>query len=146
MWPAISGIDGTNNKSSETRNEVGRKKKGSKPDAIKTPKRTKIDPPTEGVNEERPIISVSELASEIALPDSGPEPSGSGAGVGDAVPSSMPEADAALGAVGGIPHDPPLTCSLFDEGDGDADRGKPPDENAQNESEMKKVHECKSPF
>ena len=62
------------------------------------------------------------------------------------MPSSMPEADAALGAVGGIPHDPPLTCSLFDEGDGDADRGKPPDENAQNESEMTNVHECKSPF
>ena len=128
-----------------TQNEevLGRKKKGSKPDAIKTPKRTKIDPPTEGVNEERPIISVSELASEIALPDSGPEPSGSGAGVGDAVPSSMPEADAALGAVGGIPHDPPLTCSLFDEGDGDADRGKPPEENSQNKSDIEDMHDGK---
>ncbi len=87
---------------------------------------------------------VSECASGKAIPDSGPEPSGGGAGVEGVVPSSMPEADAALGAVGGIPHDPPLTCSLFDEGDGDADREKPPDENSQNESEMKTVNDCQS--
>ena len=84
--------------------------------------------------------TVSECSSGKAIPDSGPEPSGGGAGVEGVVPSSMPEADAA----GGIPHDPPLTCSLFDKGDGDADREKPPDENSQNESEMKNVHDCKS--
>ena len=109
-------------------------------------KRTKLDPPNQGaisVNtmEKKPV---SECSSGKAIPDNGPEPSGGGAGVEGVVPSSMPEADAALGAVGGIPHDPPLTCSLFDEGDGDADREKPPDENSQNESEMKTVNDCQS--
>ena len=115
-------------------NLIGQKKKNSKSAAEGTSKRTRVDPPTPSANVEEPSITVSELASGDADHDSGP---GTSSGVRDelvVVPSSVPGVDDILAAGGGSQPFPPLTCSLFDE-DGTVDRGEPPDDNSQKESE-----------
>ena len=106
-----------------------------------TLKRTKIDPPTrcESDKNESTII-VSEAAAGGAVPDNASEPSGGDPGEGDVVPSSVPEADAALGDGDRSLSFPTLTGSLFDE-DGDVDRGKPPDVDSQNVECTKNSHD-----
>ena len=111
----------------------GRKKKGSKSDATTTSKRTKFDPPTECVNEERPIIPASGLADGNVLSGGLPGPSDKGPEGGDVVPSSMPEADAALGVAAGRASPPPPSGSVCN-GDGGAALGELPNSGTQSES------------
>ena len=67
-----------------------------------------------------------------------PEPSDKGPEGGDVVPSSMPEADAALGVAAGRASPPPPSGSVCD-GDGGAALGGLPNSDTQSESNI--IHE-----
>ena len=105
-----------------------------------SPKRTRIDPPTRCESDKHDNNNVSESATGKAVPDNAPRPPIGDPVEGEVVPSSVPEADAALGDGDRSLSFPTLTGSLFDE-DGDVDRGKPPDVDSQNVECTKNNHD-----